>query len=474
MHRTAKDLIAIKDLLRRHPKGMSITEIGEALEMHRNTTARYLDILQFKGDVDIKRLGTSKNYYLVRRMPVAALLHFWPHPAVVLNARREVAMVNPAALELLGCPLDVLYGEGIEDLPFPLFQDPGVTERLYAALQGEPDQIVIDTPLAGREHRLRVQLIPVVFDTRAAGCALAFVDETPLRNAVAARERADQRYAALLADQREFVVHARPDLTLIFANDAFCRHTGRTPDEIRGYRFLSLLLAEDRERVRQGLLGLTPADPGKQLEVRSVRPDGTIGTEAWTFRGITGERGRITGYHGVGRDITECAQLKDQLQRYHTHLEATIRERTQEMQEANRDLVEVIAEKEQLERELLFTEYAFDHASDSILLFDRKGRIYKANETACDLLGYPREEITRITVFEVNPSITPRSWERMWADARHGMKQRVVSVHKKKNGLIFDVDVARTFVEYGGTMYFCSIAREVPSNRETAGMMGTG
>jgi PAS domain S-box-containing protein len=467
MHRTAQDQIAIKELLKKHPKGLSISEIAQALGQHRNTTARYLDILQFKGDVDIKRLGTAKNYYLVRRMPVGALLHFWPHPAVVINTRREVTMVNQAALELLGCPLDVLYGEAIDELPYPLFLDPAVTGAVHAALEGEPAQVSVDTPLGGRAHRIRVHLIPVVFDTRAAGCAIALVDETPVRDAVEACNAADQRYAALVADQSGFVLHARPDLTLTFANDAFCRHVQRTPEEIRGYRFLSLLFADDRDRVREALAGLSADDPVKELSVRTVHPDGTIGSETWTFRGIVGSNGRITGYHGVGLDTTELVQLRDQLKRYHTHLESIIRDRTQEMQEANRDLLEVIAEKEQLERELLFTEYAFDHASDSILLFNRKGRIYKANETACDLLGYPQGEIARITVFDVNPSITPRIWDRMWADARHGMKQRVVSVHKKKNGLIFDVEVSRTFVEYGGTMYFCSIAREVRETRET-------
>jgi PAS domain S-box-containing protein len=113
-----------------------------------------------------------------------------------------------------------------------------------------------------------------------------------------------------------------------------------------------------------------------------------------------------------------------------------------------------------VERELLFTQFAFDHASDSILLFDHGGRIYKANHTAGELLGYTPEELRQITVHEVNPSITPRRWEEMWEGALPGKRERTTSIHRKKDGTVFEVEVSRAFVRFGDHMYFCSIARE--------------
>ena len=118
-----KEAIAIKELLKDHPRGLSITEIATTLHLHRNTAARYLEMLNLKGEVDRKQIGTAKNYFLVQRMPVFALIAFCRRPVIILNARREVAMVNADALALLGCPLEVIYGEGIEDHPYPLFKD---------------------------------------------------------------------------------------------------------------------------------------------------------------------------------------------------------------------------------------------------------------------------------------------------------------------------------------------------------------
>jgi len=41
-----QDTIKIKELLRKYPKGLNISEISNALHIHRNTSAKYLDMLK--------------------------------------------------------------------------------------------------------------------------------------------------------------------------------------------------------------------------------------------------------------------------------------------------------------------------------------------------------------------------------------------------------------------------------------------
>jgi len=455
------DTIAIRELLRKHPKGLSITEIAEALGLHRNTAAKHLDMLVQKGEVDIRKVGTAKTCFLARRMPVSALLHFSLHPVVVVDARNEVVMVSQSALDLLECPLEVLYGEKVQDLPYPLFTMPEFGERCREAVQGTQALFTVTTAIRARQCHLRIHLVPVVFDTGKEGCAIVLIDETAYRDLARALETSQQHYEALAEDIPGFVLHTKPDLTLEFVNEAFCRHTGRTQEQLTGFRFLPLLPPGDRERMRAALISLTPENPTASLEVRSVRTDGTLGWERWQVRGIFGEGGRARGYHLAGLDITEMQQCREQLEQYHENMERLIAGRTTGIQEANRTLLEVLAEKDEIERELLFTTFAFDHASDSIILFDRDGRIYKANETACSLLGYNQDEILAVTIFGLNPSVTAPQWEEMWARAEPGKRERVVSVHRKKDGTVFEVEVSRTFVRFAGRMYFCSIAREV-------------
>jgi len=456
-----QDVIAIKELLKKYPKGLSITEISSALHLHRNTSAKYLDMLKLKGDIDRKEIGAAKNYFLVRRMPVSTLLHFCRHPTIVLSARSEVVMVNAEALSLLECPLDVLYGDRVEDIPLSLFKDPEVGRRCHDAVQGVQARVQVQTAVAGKHLHLSIHYIPVVFDTGRDGCALVLEDETACRQASEEREVCRKRYRALTEDQTEFIAHIKPDMTLSFVNEAFCAHVGRDRDQLAGFRFLSLFSPEDREQIRRGLSSLSPVAPACTADVRTVSRDGTVCWERWTFRGIFGEDGSFQECHALGRDITEMKNDKDQLKRYHENLEALIRERTQEMQQANRTLIDVITEKEELERELLFTQFAFDNASDSIILFDEAGRVYKANKTAGELLGYTAEEFRTIAVPDINPSISKAKWDRMQAASSPGVKERTRSTHKKKDGTIIEVEVSRTFVRFGERMYFCSIAREI-------------
>lgn len=456
-----QETIKIKELLKKYPKGLSVSEISNALHMHRNTSAKYLDMLKLKGEVDRKQIGTAKNYFPVHRMPVSTLLHFSLNPVIVIDSRLEVVYVNKDALDLLGCPLDVLYGEKVTDLPFPLFREDLNEEKYHNTIQGIKSLLHLKTLIGGKRCELRIHLIPVVFDTGKDGCAIVLLDDTSYRTAVKELERCKKQYMILSEGQNEFIIHMRPDLTITFVNDAFCRHAGKTNQMFTGYMFLSLFGIDEREKVKDAINKISASESCSSFDVRTVNADGTLRTEQWTIQGIFGEYGEHIGYHALGTDNTRIVHCREQMKQYQDNFEELIEKRVLDMKEANRSLLAVIAEKEELERELLFTQFAFDNASDSILIFDEAGRICKANKTASSLLGYAAGEIISARVYDINPSITRRKWEEMWSDAYPGKKERTFSIHRKKSGTVINVDVSRTFVQFGEKLYFCSIAREI-------------
>ena len=463
MKQKNEEIVAIKELLRKYPKGLSITEISGALHLHRNTCARHLEMLKLKGDVDRKEIGAAKNYFLVSRMSVSALLTFSLSPVLVLDSRGEVAMVNQEALSLLDTPLDVLYGEPIEDLPYSFFRDHQIPERCHAAIQGQKDMIRVQSEFRTKRLDLRIEIIPVVFDTGRDGCALILTDETRSHRDNQDLNQLKQHYAALIEGQQEFLVHLDLDFSMNFVNPAFCSHLNRLQDQLIGYSFISLFSTEARDHLKEIFSSLSPAQPSAMTELRTVRRDGTMRWESWRTQMIFSGESPVK-YHVSGRDITAQKNCEEQLRRYHDNFESLVADRTKEMQEANRLLLDVITEKEEVERELLFTRFAFDHASDSILLFDKKGAVYQANQTAGILLGYSADELRTITVWDVNPSLTKKEWKKMWTGAYHGKKEVVVSVHQKKDYSVIKVEVSRTFVKFGDRMYFCSIAREQVSD----------
>ncbi len=441
------------------PTGMTITEISDALCMHRNSTAKYLDMLVVTGETDRKRMGPAKVYFPARRMPACALSLIAPSTRLCLTARLEVTEATPDAVNLFHIPEGARFTPSI-NMPSPLFRDEAFLTKCRDAVAGKPGEYRATITRNRQQTDWEIHLIPIVFASGAPGCAATFADIT---ESITADEQDTwkERYTALSEDLTEWIVHISPSMTIDFANTAFCRHAGRTADRIEGIRFLPAFQPDERSHLDSLIATLQPGGSPVTADIRAIRRDGSPGWETWTIRALGENGGRITSYHATGRDITARKHCEEQILQYHQNHEENVQKRTAEMQQANQALMAVLTEKEELERELLFTRQAFDQASDSILLFSRDGSICQINRTAEELLGYRREELADCTVFDVNPSLTREAWNNMWSEPEPGRKERIRSVHRRRDGTLFDVDLSRTFVKAENEIYFCSIAREI-------------
>jgi PAS domain S-box-containing protein len=236
----------------------------------------------------------------------------------------------------------------------------------------------------------------------------------------------------------------------------------RKPEELIGFSYEPVISHEDLERLSKMKQKINQITPSQTISFKSIQPDGMMAFEEWTYKGIFTENGDLSGFLVTGHDISREKQLEEQLNTFHASFEALVKQRTKEMRQANQDLMKEIARRERIERELLMIEAAFNHASDSILLFERSGKLWRANETSCRLLGYSKDEISTMSVFDINQEITPAIWDNMWELSEQEPEiSRVISTHVRKDGTIIPVEVSRTFFTAGPMTLFCSIAREI-------------
>ena len=84
----------IKEILREHPKGMKVTQIAAAMDMNRNSVAKYLDILLMTHQVEMLPYGMSKIYRLSRRTGIPTVLDASPDLIVMLDTSLRVIQVN--------------------------------------------------------------------------------------------------------------------------------------------------------------------------------------------------------------------------------------------------------------------------------------------------------------------------------------------------------------------------------------------
>ena len=78
-------LSRIEMLLKHHRKGLTTSEITRSLKGNRNSTAKYLAILQTSGIVEKNQIGASYVYTLSRKVTPQNLLNYISEMILVLD-----------------------------------------------------------------------------------------------------------------------------------------------------------------------------------------------------------------------------------------------------------------------------------------------------------------------------------------------------------------------------------------------------
>lgn len=126
-----------------------------------------------------------------------------------------------------------------------------------------------------------------------------------------------------------------------------------------------------------------------------------------------------------------------------------------------------ISDRKEATRKMEELRFAIDNAVDPIYLLDKDAHIYYANKRACNVLGYNYDELTRLTVFDLDPYCTEQMWQSTWSEGHMGVLESIESHHCKKDGSVFPVEVSISNNVYDGFAYSCTVARDITDRKET-------
>jgi PAS domain S-box-containing protein len=121
----------------------------------------------------------------------------------------------------------------------------------------------------------------------------------------------------------------------------------------------------------------------------------------------------------------------------------------------------MLSEIQERDDRLRFIQYSVDHMQDAIFWTDSDANIISANQKACDLVGYTKEEILSMTLFDFYPKLTPQTWKEIW---EYILKEKNISAEVetlKKDGTSFPSEVFVSNIEFNGKLYNCSFIRDV-------------
>ena len=86
------EVARIRDLLKEHPKGMTIEEISRLLPLNRTSTAKYLNTLLISGQADMRTYGRAKVFSLTQRVPLSNLMSLSSELILVLDREHTISM----------------------------------------------------------------------------------------------------------------------------------------------------------------------------------------------------------------------------------------------------------------------------------------------------------------------------------------------------------------------------------------------
>jgi PAS domain S-box-containing protein len=129
------------------------------------------------------------------------------------------------------------------------------------------------------------------------------------------------------------------------------------------------------------------------------------------------------------------------------------------------DLAWEIVERKQAEEALQLSRYCIDKAGIAIFQTDKNGTIFNVNDHACHSLGYSRKQLCGLSVFDIDPEMTP---ERM-LELKDIIEERGsvthFSTHRRMDGATFPVEITCNNLDFRGKEYGISFAQDITERK---------
>ena len=158
-----KQLEKIKKIIKGNPRGTKIKEISKKININRNVIAKYLDVLQMAGQIEVEKFGRSKVYFPARSIPISAMFDFSNELIIVVRKDMTAVEINNPFVKYLGMAnKEKIIGKNIKTLHFAK-DHPKMTENILDALKDQQiheEKIQYNRKNSSKTDSFQVKFIP--------------------------------------------------------------------------------------------------------------------------------------------------------------------------------------------------------------------------------------------------------------------------------------------------------------------------
>lgn len=420
----------IKQLLKWHPRGMTISDLSTRFPMNRNLMAKYLDLLLISGQVEMQVIGAAKVYFLTHRIPISAMLEFSSDLVIMLDADARILQVNEPVLLLFDVKKDALIGKRIHETEIPFIRDLPVNGIPENFRSGGESGTEISYMIQGKRHAFRMKRIPAVFEDGSQGITFIIEDITVRNTYQEKLKESEERFRSVTEVSPFPMSIIDPCGCHLFLNRSFVTTFGYTQDEIPdGKNWVDRAFPD-------------PADKEKAIKFWHTGPTGTPKNEPKPQRfPIHCKNGTVRNVYFIPVDLLDGSRVF-----------------------VGRDVTE---QEEALRlRDLLAS--IIQSSDEALIELTREGRIASWNPAAERMYGYHDDEVLRNPFGLLVPPghqddleiFMRRVWQGEYIQ-RHEMKMI------RKNGAVMDALITITTIKgsEGGIAGASSIVRDITKEK---------
>jgi PAS domain S-box-containing protein len=118
-------------------------------------------------------------------------------------------------------------------------------------------------------------------------------------------------------------------------------------------------------------------------------------------------------------------------------------------------------EFKKVEEQLKLTQFGIDKSSVGIYQVDDAGVILYANDHVCQLLGYTRDELYNMKIWDIDLNLDEKKWKKHQKRNREQINATIESVHKRKDGTVFPAEISISLIEFRNKKISFAFVRDI-------------
>jgi PAS domain S-box-containing protein len=314
---------------------------------------------------------------------------------LVIDAEdHKIVYANPAALRIIGAGNEEVTGKVCHSFLCPAEVGRCPITDLGQSVDNS-ERVVINS----RRERVPVlkTVVPTVLGDRM--CLIeSFLDITERRRLMKELEQSEERFRSLVENTSDWIWEVDSKGTYTYSSPKVRDLLGYDPSEVLGRTPFDFMPPEEAERISAEFANIArdqkPFSELENVNLHRSRREVVLETSGVP---ILDSNGKLLGYRGIDRDITERKRTEAQLKQYSAHLEDLVKARTSDL-----------AASERKYRLLV------DNMADVVLTIDLKGNI-----TFCSppkMTGYTLQQLLSMNIKDlVAPEHLPSILRRLEA-----------------------------------------------------------